>query len=38
MKINSIKRKKTKSMNKDNDDDERYGYQKCRSDYFFKLI
>lgn len=38
MKMNSIKRKKTKSMNKDNDDDERYGYQKCRSDYFFKLI
>ena len=38
MKINSISRKKTKSMNKDNDDDTRFGYQKCRSDYFFKLI
>ena len=36
--INSITRKKTKSMNKNNDNDERYGYQRCRSDYFFEHI
>jgi hypothetical protein len=38
MKVNSITRKKTKSMNKDNDDEERYGYHKCRSDYIFNHI
>ena len=38
MNTNSITRKKTKSMNKNNYNDERYGYQRCRSDYFFLFI
>ena len=38
MNVKSISKKKTKSSNKDNDDNKRYGYHKSRSDYFFKHI